>query len=47
MTKSGCGKTQQIHIIIPKKLSFLRVAYWCQTGSYVLFACMLLQTARC
>ena len=26
--------------------TFLRVAYWCQTGSHVLFACMLMQTAR-
>ncbi len=45
--QQSCGTTQQIHIIIPKKLTFLRVAYWCQTGSHVLFVSMLMQTARC
>ena len=45
--QQSCGTTQQIHIIIPEKLAFLRVARWCQTGSHVLFACMLLPAARC
>lgn len=45
--QQSCGTTQQIHIIIPKKLTFLRVAYWCQAGSHVLFVGMLMQTARC